>query len=119
MMNYTYILNCMLSDDYIILFLWYNTKEMLDHIFYRFSDGKIVHLHRSINYINKIEVNTTWGFLTKDNYLIYDLTPSSILKRYQNMTSEEKTDVKNSEFVKMASKITLESNPVLMVCKLK
>jgi hypothetical protein len=119
MMNYTYIVDFMLSDDFIILMLWYNTKEMLDHIFYRFSDGKIVHLNRSVNNINNIEVNTTGGFLANDNYLIYYLTPSSILKRYQNMTSEEKKDVKNLEFLQMASKITPESNPVLMVCKLK
>jgi Fe-S-cluster formation regulator IscX/YfhJ len=45
--------------------------------------------------------------------------PSTILERFAKMTNSEKLDPKNSRFVDMASKISPESNPVIMICKLK
>lgn len=58
------------------------------------------------------------GFLS-GNSLIFHLLPTTIIERYKKLTAAEKNDPKNSAFVKMASKITLESNPVIMICKLK
>lgn len=51
--------------------------------------------------------------------LIFTLMPLTILKHYSEMNDAEKRNPKNAGFVKMASELKADDNPVLMVCKLK
>lgn len=108
-----------MSDNYLKMELYYGPKRMKDVVFYRFSDGKTVNLNELVNDVDKGTMDKWFGFLTRDNQLVITLFPTTILERFGKMTNTEKSDPKNSRFVQMASKITPESNPVLMICKLR
>jgi hypothetical protein len=71
-----------------------------------------------MNDIDKGTLDRWSGFISGDN-LIYHLMASTIISRYKEMTTSEKSDPKNSKFIEMAKNITPESNPVIMVCRLK
>ncbi|HYQ55789.1 MAG TPA: 6-bladed beta-propeller [Draconibacterium sp.] len=105
-------------DNYYKLDVYYPYKGDVYSMLYRISDGK---KHQWSSLINDIDNGTLdrWpGFLSGDR-LIFHLMPLTILERYENMTKEEKLDPANSAFVDMASSISPDSNPVIMVCKLK
>jgi hypothetical protein len=106
------------SDDYLILCIYYPYNGDRYTALYRAKDGKQVAWTDLINDIDNGTLDRWSGFLLNNN-LIFSLMPSTILERFGKMTNSEKLDPKNSRFVEMASKITPESNPVLMFCKLK
>lgn len=105
-------------DGYIKLDSYYPLRESSYTVLYRMADRKQVTWTELINDIDNGTMERWRGFLA-DNSMIFHLLPSTILKRFEKMTVAEKIDPKNSAFVKMASKIKPESNPVIMICKLK
>jgi hypothetical protein len=113
-----YILNFNTSDGYFNLTVSYPFNKTAYSILYRLTDGKQFSWSDLINDIDKGTLDRWSGYLTDDN-LFFVLMPSTILARFEKMTNSEKLDPKNSRFVNMATKITLESNPVIMICKLK
>jgi hypothetical protein len=118
-MNYPIMDVFMINDYYIVMDFIHPQKMITDIVFYRLSDGKTTHLTKFVNDIDKGAMEGWLGYLPSENNLIFTLMPTTIKQRFDNMTASEKRDPKNSRFVEMASKITLESNPVLMICKLK
>lgn len=116
-----YPTNCILeiSNNYLNLMLYYGPKRISSMILYRFSDGKRVQFEELINDIDNGITDRWFGQLRKPDQMIFTLMPTTILDRFAKMTNAEKHDPKSLKFVEMASKITLESNPVLMICKLK
>lgn len=106
------------SDEYLNLAIMYPFKSSTYTISYRISDGKQSSWTELINDIDKGTLGRWPGFMSENN-LVFSLMPTTILDRFKNMTNAEKSDPKNSGFVNMASKITLESNPVIMICKFK
>lgn len=105
-------------DDYLKLDSYYPFKESSYTILYRLTDGKQIAWSYLINDVDNGAMDRWRGFLF-DNNLVFHLLPTTILERLNKMTQSEKVDPKNSAFVKMASGINLDSNPVIMVCKLK
>jgi hypothetical protein len=106
------------SDQYLNLVIMYPFKSSTYTISYRISDGIQSSWTELINDIDKGTLDRWPGFMSANN-LVFNLMPTTILDRYKNMTNAEKSDPKNSGFVNMASKITPESNPVIMICKFK
>lgn len=106
------------SDNFLKPSLYYPFNNTSYTILYRRSDGKQLAWTKLINDVDNGTLDRWEGFLV-DNKLIFHLLAPTILDRFQKMTTAEKNDPKNSKFVNMASKITPESNPVIMVCKLK
>lgn len=104
--------------SYLKLSIYYPFKNSTFTILYRIGDGKQFAWTKLINDIDKGTLDKWQGFLS-ENDLIFWLMPSTIIERFENMTVDEKLDPKNSRFVTMASKISSESNPVIMICKLK
>lgn len=117
--NRPYIFNFSANDKYLQLYVYYPFKENTYSTLYRIADGKQIRWTKLINDVDGGTLDRWSGFLDNDNNLIFHLMPTTILDRFQKMTKEEKINPKNSGFVKMASRITLESNPVIMICKLK
>jgi hypothetical protein len=106
------------SDQYLKLSIYYPFDGSTYTILYRIADGKQFAWTGLINELDNGTLDRWQGFLSENN-LIFWLMPSTILERFKNMTAAEKSDPKNSGFVNMASKITPESNPVIMICKLR
>lgn len=106
------------SDKYLHLWTYYPFKRKMYTTLYRLSDNKQITWIELINDIDNGTMDRWSGFLVDDN-LVFHLMPSTILDRLRKMTNSEKLDPKNSGFVEMASKITPESNPVIMICRLK
>lgn len=117
-LNTPSILDFNASDNYFKLNLFYPYKEGIYSTLYRISDGKQFIWSKLINDVDDGTLDRWHGFLAGDR-LIFHLMPLTILERYGKMTKEEKLNPANSGFVKMASKISAESNPVIMVCKIK
>ena len=114
-----YIANFSSNDQYMQLYVYYPFNENTYTTFYRMVDGKQVRWKNLVNDVDGGTLDRWSGFLDNDNNLIFHLMPTTIIERFKKMTESEKLDPKNSGFVNMASKITLESNPVIMICKLK
>lgn len=106
------------SSNYYKFDFYYPYKRSEYSMLYRISDGKRFVWTKLINNIDNGTLDRWTGFLADDK-LVFHLMPLTILERYKDMTKEEKLNPANSAFVKMASKISAESNPVIMVCKLK
>jgi len=106
------------SDNYLKLDLYYPFNNSVYTVLYRISDGKQIIWSELINDLDKGTLDK-WAGLLAETDLIFWLMPTTILERFEKMTKSEKLNPKNSEFVEMASKISLESNPVIMICKLK
>lgn len=113
-----YIADFSANDEYLQLFIYYPFNKSTYTILYRLIDAKQILWTRLINDIDNGTLERWPGFLTGNN-LVFCLMASTILDKFKNMTKAEKSDPKNSGFVNMASKITPESNPVIMICKLK
>lgn len=111
-----YVFNA--CDTYLKLDSYYPFKESSYTILYRITDGKQIVWSDLVNDIDNGTLDKWPGFLA-DNSLIFHLMPTTILDRYSKMTKAEKLNPKNSTFIRMASEIKPESNPVIMVCKLK
>jgi len=106
------------NDEYLNLFINYPFKNSYYTIIYKIADGKQVTWSELINDIDNGTFDRWPGILTENNF-VFTLMPLTIIERLKNMTTSEKSDPKNSGFVNMASKITPESNPVIMICKFK
>jgi hypothetical protein len=106
------------SDGYMKLDTYYPFNKSSCTILFRIADGKQIKWTKLIDDIDKGTLDRWPGYLT-ENSLFFWLMPSTILERFKNMTDAEKSDPQNSRFVNMASNISLESNPVIMICKLK
>jgi hypothetical protein len=106
------------NDHYLRLNAYYPFTRTTSTLLYRISDGKQIIWSELVNDIDSGATNR-WSGLLHEESLIYWIMPSAIIERLEKMTPAEKADPKNSAFVKMAEKITLESNPVIMICKLK
>ena len=117
-LNKPSIIDFSASDEYLSLYVYYPFSRSTYNILYRITDGKQFIWTNLINNLDNGVLERWPGFLFENN-LVFHLLPSTILKRFENMTKAEKLDPINSGFVNMASKITLESNPVIMICKLK
>ena len=112
------ILEFSVSDNYLKPTIYYPFNSGRYSILYRVRDGKQIAWTKLINDIDNGTIDRWDGFLIND-CLIYYLLPSTIIERFEKMTETEKIDPKNSGFVTMASRITPESNPVIMICNLK
>jgi hypothetical protein len=117
-LNKPYIANFSTSDTYYILTLYYPLNKGRYSIIYKIADSKQFTFTELTNDVDNGTLDLWSGFLSENN-LIFWLMPSTILERFKNMTAAEKSDPKSSGFVNMASKITPESNPVIMICKLR
>jgi hypothetical protein len=113
-----YIADFSTSDTYFKLTLYYPLNKGRYTILYRIADGKQFSWTELTNDIDNGTLDLWSGFLSENNLILW-LMPTTILERFKNMTSSEKSDPKNSRFINMASKITPESNPVIMICKLR
>ena len=116
-LNKPYISVLYTSNNYLEFEILYPYKNSSYTVLYRNSDG----------------VQTSWLTLVNDidngilgNYyrlfgdkIVYRLMPVEVLKHFEKMTAKEKSDPKNAGFVQMASNLDVNSNPVLMICKIK
>lgn len=106
------------NDNYLRLRAYYPFTRTTTTLVYRISDGKQIIWSELVNDIDNGSTTRGSGLLHEDS-LIYWIMPLAVIDRLEKMTPAEKADPKNSGFVKMAEKITHESNPVIMICKLK
>jgi len=114
-----HIISFSASEKYLQVWIYYPFNESTYTTLYRISDGKQTTWTKLVNNIDDGTLDRWEGFLDNENNLILQLMPSTIITRYEKMTTAEKLNPKNSQFINLASKITLESNPVIMICKLK
>lgn len=112
------ILDFSASDDYLYVCIYYPFKNKVYSILYRISDGKQFTWTNLINDLDYGILDRWTGFIS-GNKLVFWLMPQTIIDRFKSMSEKEKSDRRSAGFMKMASKITPESNPVLMICKLK
>ena len=117
--NYPQITNCIISDSYLIASLFYMPKMLSNIVLFRISDGKTFNFKSLINNIDGGIPGNRNYHLTQDDNIVFNLKATEITKRLENMPEKERQDPNNSKFVEMAKRINPDSNPVLMVCKLK
>ncbi|MGE5458374.1 MAG: 6-bladed beta-propeller [Methanococcaceae archaeon] len=117
-LNKPSILDFSASEEFLTLYTYYPFNGGIYTTLLRIADGKQTTWNKLINDIDNGTLERWPGFLAGNN-LVFCLMASTILDRFKNMTKAEKSDPKNSVFVNLASKITPESNPVIMICKLK
>jgi len=106
------------GENYFLLTIFYPFQYKVHSVLYHITDGKLFMWSELVNDIDNGITGGHSGFLAGYE-MIFTLMPLTILEKFEKMTDAEKQDPKNSGFVEMASKIKPESNPVIMVCKLK
>lgn len=106
------------SNYYYQLNIYYPYRNLSYTNLYRIADGKQVTWTKLINDLDDGALDR-WAGRIVDNNMVFTLMPLTIIQRFNEMTEAEKLNPKNSGFVTMAEKITHESNPVIMICKLK
>ena len=114
-----HIISFSASEQYLQLWIYYPFNKSTYTTLYRIADGKQVTWTKLVNNIDGGTLDRWEGFLDSENNLILQLMPSTIIARFEKISSVEKLNPKNSGFINMASKVTLESNPVIMIGKLK
>jgi hypothetical protein len=117
--EYPIITNLGASNDFLNLLYFYMPERLTWNVLYRFKDEKVVQFTDLINDVDNGSNIEGYVKLTNDNQIIVPLHATTIIDRYSKMTKTEKSDPKSRRFIEIASKISPESNPVLMICKLK
>jgi hypothetical protein len=107
-----------ISDYYYQVSIYYPFNNSSYTTLYRIRDGKQFTWTKLINDIDNGTIDRWYGSI-EDNNFVFVLMASTIISRLSEMTKAEKLDPKNSGFVKMAEKVTPDSNPVIMICKIK
>ncbi|HEX2920973.1 MAG TPA: 6-bladed beta-propeller [Bacteroidales bacterium] len=117
-LNSPFIYDFYTNNDYLMFRIAYPFKGHSFYVLNKISDGTQTRWVKLINDIDCGSFEHLIGYLSANSFII-TLMPSEIIEKFDNMTKAEKADPKNSQFINMVSKISLESNPVLMICELK